>query len=499
MFCSSFVVSVALVRYTALGLILQMFCLLGTWGLLQTKLKGEVDLFLAFLVIVLPLTVLVWGVDLDKFVPNPIFGMADKMPAVVMTLCFGILAASRVLSGHTRRTGHRVDYQPPVFLFLLYLLVNLLCIYAAPPSLGGVAEGVRVPDTLREAIPTIIGVPVFFYAGFHLIRDEKQSALLMNALVFLAALVTLSACVEFIDRDLYYRIIRPFAPHPEDRAFDPWSMRQMTSIIGWQTTFCGFILVTLPGCWLLWSRTDRRISRVIYLGLAVFLLIGIILANIRAGAVAALAEVIILLVLDRRKKASTLFFVILVCLAALAFAVFLSLFPRFEQGNLLHRFTDEGLTTVGRRLEIVEMNLAEVFPRYPWLGVGPGRFALFNPVVEYRPVGYTAHNFLLNRLIETGLLGFSVFTGLLLVTLRPSFSSTKKLAPVESRTALTVSAVGLLTFGLSVNVFDVQNFPLVALFWLQRGVAWSLDSRVGRFEEHGEKDEKHDTHSGYSM
>ena len=121
--CAALPLSIMVVRYTAFGVLVAALCLFGIWGLLRAKRKGYVDLLPAFLVTVLPLTVFIWGIDLDRFVPVHVFYTGDKMPAMVMALCFAVLLATWALSrkrGHTaRQGGFRLLFGLAGFMFVI--------------------------------------------------------------------------------------------------------------------------------------------------------------------------------------------------------------------------------------------------------------------------------------------------------------------------------------------------------------------------------------------
>jgi O-antigen ligase len=138
-----------------------------------------------------------------------------------------------------------------------------------------------------------------------------------------------------------------------------------------------------------------------------------------------------------------------------------------------------------------------MFAAEPWLGVGPGNYAVVYPAVRLplweEPLGH-AHNIYLNVLAESGLVGLCAFLllwGAAVVWVwgeqrRPlQYYAGDDLAAAQWRRALAIGLLGVLTHLVIHSSFDhlfVQGIYLHLAFWFAALAAAGLGGDAPRAE-----------------
>ncbi|MFN8439299.1 MAG: O-antigen ligase family protein [Caldilineaceae bacterium] len=201
------------------------------------------------------------------------------------------------------------------------------------------------------------------------------------------------------------------------------------------------------------------------------------------GALAALAVVIFL----RNRKSAMIGVVILVTLALLVLAG--SIQPSIVPAPIASRLSDLptylGLTDVlsqpltDENFAVVEriahwVAAVRMWERSPWIGVGPGNYAVVYPVVKVpgwdEALGH-AHNIYLNVLAESGLLGFFAYLGFWLLLGGWSLRqwSRAKRDHDAWRSALILGVLAIFVHLAVHNIFDnlfVQGIYLHLALWI---------------------------------
>ena len=145
----------------------------------------------------------------------------------------------------------------------------------------------------------------------------------------------------------------------------------------------------------------------------------------------------------------------------------------FGLGDVLNQpVTDENFAVIERVAHWVAA--LRMWEQAPWLGIGPGNYATVYPTVRLprweEPLGH-AHNFYLNTLAESGLVGLSTYLLLWLIVIRWIWQQ-RRLAlaqQAEWAAALALGSLGVIAHSLIHNIFDnlfVQGSYLQVAFWL---------------------------------
>ncbi len=108
-----------------------------------------------------------------------------------------------------------------------------------------------------------------------------------------------------------------------------------------------------------------------------------------------------------------------------------------------------------------------LFTAHPWLGIGTGSFAKFQPIVDY------PHNMLLEAAVELGLVGLLLVVAFVVSSWLMLSRARKTLGIGETQTAVVIS---LFTSAL-VNAMFSGDIPTNASVWLYAGLGVGLASR----------------------
>jgi O-antigen ligase len=108
-----------------------------------------------------------------------------------------------------------------------------------------------------------------------------------------------------------------------------------------------------------------------------------------------------------------------------------------------------------------------LFTAHPWLGIGTGSFAKFQPIVDY------PHNMLLESAVELGLLGLFLVVAFVVTSWLMLSRARRFLGAGETQTA---AVIALFTSAL-VNAMFSGDIPTNASLWLYAGLGVGLASR----------------------
>ena len=214
------------------------------------------------------------------------------------------------------------------------------------------------------------------------------------------------------------------------------------------------LALSLPMSWYLLTRRHagrRPWWTAGYLGLFFLALVGVLLTASRGAVLATLAALLIVpLSLSRLSPGRRLALVL--GLLGVACAVRF-LVPQGPWQRLVTTYTSVREMQLSGREEIWPLGI-QMFWEHPFFGVGTGAFAAAIEEIYYRAV--LAHNTFLSILVENGLVGFALFTGLMIALV-----SRLRRLPVARR---NLWAVLLLTWAIGV----------FGLTWLARKPTWLL-------------------------
>lgn len=267
---------------------------------------------------------------------------------------------------------------------------------------------------------------------------------------------------------------------------------------GQPNPYAGYLGLTLPVAvslalwgWRSWLRSGFRPAPValwtlFYTGAALLIAAGLVASWSRGGWLGATAGVVAVLVFRSRAALATGGVAVLLLLsAALLGALSPVLVPTAVSDRLEGMPAYLGLTDVLNQ-PITDENFAVVervahwvaairmWERSPWLGIGPGNYAVLYPEVRLpqweEALGH-AHNVYLNVLGESGLVGLAVFLTLwvaVFVWVAGCFRRWRRQGATW-QAALAVGVLGVLVHLSTHNFFDnlfVQGMQLHVALWL---------------------------------
>jgi len=221
--------------------------------------------------------------------------------------------------------------------------------------------------------------------------------------------------------------------------------------------FASFLILPLALAVYFWSQADTRPARYLYLGLVTLQLAGILVSGTRGAMVALLAGAALTAVLFFLKHGSWLNkrrALELLAGAALAVALLFGVFQRFPGGLPLHRITS--LKDNNAKARLYQWRIAwRGYRDRPLLGVGPENYYIIsNKSSEPRTYTYDdswfdkPHNFPLEVLATTGMLGFLAYAGIFVFML---------LATVRAARAQLISWPQSVILISGIVMYDVQN------------------------------------------
>ena len=221
--------------------------------------------------------------------------------------------------------------------------------------------------------------------------------------------------------------------------------------------FASFLILPLVLAVYFWSQADTKPARFTYLGFVVLQLTGILVSGTRGAMVALLAGAALTAVLFTLKRRSWLIkrrALALFAGATLVAIVLLAVFQRFPDALPLRRITSLKDDNVKARL--YQWRIAwRGYRDRPLLGVGPENYYIIsNKSSEPRMYTYDdswfdkPHNYLLEVLATTGMLGFLAYAGIFVFML---------LATVRAARARLISWPQSVILISGIVMYHVQN------------------------------------------
>jgi O-antigen ligase len=278
------------------------------------------------------------------------------------------------------------------------------------------------------------------------------------------------------------------------------------AVIGFQPdlhAFAGHMLLGAVGLWGYFYSGISKLERKLVLLVVVLSWVGLILSKSRALLLIALVAMLIWFVWCLWKKKNR-FFLPAIALLVSVIAIFIVLIFNFSNnlggipvlswlGELANEFKSRDLTSwslfsgiFGSRFEIWEAAI-RMWWEFPLMGVGQGNFYRLSDIASFSKShflilnhGENAHNYFLQTLTETGLVGVTVFV---FVLLTPFFG-------VKNRRMLMPEAVGTISLFFG-NIFSHaflvrENFLLASVLV---GLAYALTNPIKTSVDPDDKDE----------
>ncbi len=365
------------------------------------------------------------------FVPDA-FNTSVLRPFALMTAACLLMVAAFFRSTHAGSISIPLSLYDTVLAALV--LVSGLSLLASPFGSAG-----------SEQFVQLILLALFFYAAEHASGDRDTEGFFL-ALVILASLVSLHGLAGYLTGSARFRL---------------------SSILGNPAILSTFMAMSLPFSLKVALDDHRRpVSLLGYLS-AFLILASITLSQTRSTMLAVLVILLILFFQTQHRKRLVFF---LLASAGLIVAVSTSVLPA---GRLT------SLATLGRRS--VYWDAAwNAFTASPLLGNGFGSFGSFMPrfrsphywLSGAEDVSEHAHNFILEQMSETGILGSIVLAILIVLFLRDLQKTIKN---NEQAFPLALS----ITVCLLDNLFNISFsvLPVSLLFWILFGIWAHLSPR----------------------
>ena len=295
----------------------------------------------------------------------------------------------------------------------------------------------------REFLVLVATLMFYFLAANRF--DSKRLSQFFSLLVALAVALSIYGLVGSVVIGAPYRLV---------------------TTLGNATTFATFMAMCLPFALMKALESETSLRRTLFLAASFLLLISIALSQTRSTWLAC-AVALPFFLRTRRDWRKLLPLAVVVATSILLVMIF------WPSNPLLERITDifaEG-TTLHRRL--VYWGAAwEAFTASPLFGHGYGTFEIFMPA--YRDPGFWifraedvsrhAHNFVLEMLSETGVIGFFALSGVLIVW----FIQVGRLSRIDLRVRAIATSVGICLVDNLLNVSFFQ-LPINLLFWMLLG------------------------------
>jgi len=329
------------------------------------------------------------------YVSLALLSPADLFPSLSQDRVQLILAIVALLFSLPGLLGDRFFRIPQV-----YLLTGLLGAVVLSQALGGHWIG-GGPVALERFLPSAI--------VFYLILLNCRSLRRLRILAFVLAAISIFFVVQgakaYFANDLSSAFL---LVSPGDANATVVRMRGL-GILHDPNDLAQFLTLIIPFFWMLWQE-HRNVRNVTFVILpTVFLVFGIYLTHSR-GAILALLVMLLFALKDR--------FGLVLSGAVVALALMAFLAMNFSGGR------DISMQAGEDRLEFWGTGL-QLFKSSPLFGIGFGNFADHN-------FGHTAHNSFVLCLAELGMMGYSLWMGLLVFTvagLNSIIASIKALRP----------------------------------------------------------------------
>jgi putative inorganic carbon (hco3(-)) transporter len=300
----------------------------------------------------------------------------------------------------------------------------------------------------------------FYYAIVDWIRTEHDLRAILQALLFSTIVVALFGLYQFAIGGYsgLYEALYPI----QDEALKnpPWSGR-VTSFLSHYNGAAAYLNMVVPFCIALAVRAQNSFTRRLGRICLVLSTIALVLTQSRGGLLAYVAILLIsayLLAPDQRTR-----------LRWMTAATLFSIAGAVLAGSIFERLSGVDSFTEITRLAIWAGGWL-IFIGHPVAGIGYGNFKAALATAISVPDGFMldAHNLYLELLAETGILGFVLFTMLIIICLRYARRMPRQSAdPVECAVGLAVfvAIAGVLVHGFVEYVF--HNSPqCAALFFL---------------------------------
>ena len=375
--------------------------------------------------------VLVFTIPWQNAVTFARIGTVSQLVGVV-ALAFGV--------GATLRRGGLTFKPPPLFL----LIMGVFCLWALASVFWSVA-----PDATVRKVVTLAQLLTFVWLVWEVVGSERQRAALAQAYILGGYVAIASTVASFLSR----------------ASVSEWRYRVAAEGTNPNWLAIG-LAVGIPLAWYLFLDRPNSPLRLIHLAYIPLALAAITLAASRGGMLAAavaLAGIPFTFPrLDDRGRALSL-----AVLATTYFLVTSYLLP--QQPDLernVERLTSTAseitLGDLGNRTEIWQAG-ARVFAEHPLIGVG---FDGFGAATEQQLARKRdPHSTFLSVLVDTGLVGFTLFIAAILAAVGPA------LRPGPTTQTVDLFLFATLMVGLIPASWEVHKVTWFVLAWLTTGGA----------------------------
>jgi hypothetical protein len=330
--------------------------------------------------------------------PLPIaFGNSGPHPAI-------LFAALGIFAGLARLAEWRLSADAISALFLIFF-----CVLLASVPLAALYSGAAIAaGSLARVLLFAVAVYVYFYTAHGPAADRIYRIRSVSLLFYAAVVAALFACFDF-----YYQLPPPAGYGPQFVWLDSGVFRRAQGLFYEASTlgnFCAFFLVMIAVA-LPRRQAERPCSRISLLLGAVVLSAALIFSYSRASLLN-IAVSLVVLAIVRRARLKRLAIAFAVCICAGASIVY-TVFPSFAQSYWIRLTASlqflwsapEGVLS-GRVASW--RTLGEFLMDHPWHAIfGIGYKTL--PYSDFVGKTVIADNMYLSLLVETGIVGLSVF------------------------------------------------------------------------------------------
>lgn len=458
--------------------------ILGTIGFVLTLIRIEFGL--AFLAFAVPFGSLA-SLDSD------VSGLSATEPLVVLVTFAWMLRIVAFRDDRLKVT--------PIFVFLIGFLGALLLSMSTALSLS-----LSLKELLKWS-----GFLVVFIVAANTLKTRNQITIVLLAIIAAGTIEALIGWYQFFAR-----------VGPEGFVIGGGFMRAYGTF-GQPNPFAGYLALVVPLAYALlldfdWIKSKPVISLTIILGVTAIITVAIVMSLSRGAWLGLALGFFVVASLRSRKAFVILLALLLVIIILLTFGVTGLLPPEISQrfadiGDYFGIFDVREVIVTQENWAIVERMASwqagwNMFQDNVWLGLGPGNFAAY--YLDYALPGWEetggghAHNYYLNLLAETGVIGlmaylafiFGTFLYVLRCYQRTKVSDLKSsetrvfslISLPVSQGALALGAIGVLVALHVHNFFDnlyVHGIPIHVGMVLGLVVAagamqkeWSAKSRV---------------------
>jgi O-antigen ligase len=484
--------------YVSFALLGAGFILVAGWGLWNSRRVGMNEtLWSVLLFIILPFAGLFQTIDIGSYIPTPLpFSLVEKFPLVVLGICALFVVIGSLIPSLMER-GERAFRKgiPLLMPFIIYTIAVLMSIASAPKPSRALAPVWAAELSFLELLYRIITPVVFYYLGYGFVRNLARARQLAVTIVMLGLADSIAGFWQFFRPDDFAWFMSTYGLL-ESAGYSTHAASRIIGLWGWSFQSGAFLVLAMSASIALWQLEKTKLRQYAIVCGLVAMASALLLSGSRSAMLGSIVMIVIFSFqgFERRKiSIKVLTMLVFFGIASIwLLSVLLGSLPSSPVQDSVRRtlliLSEGGAPGLSYRLLIWQQGI-EVFARHPLFGVGMGNFIFYNPLpVLLGPgAGHTAHNFIVQTLAETGVIGMIVTGWLLFSAFQPDLQILPKALPNKYRVVIAsmfAACIGFLTQALFDNLFS-GAWGLLAFFWLYRGAAWSLCSAAARLQAAG--------------